>query len=162
MSEPQIKDLIWRSVRATVTRRSCFYTLPSSVTFTRSSKGTVRDIKCGLVVDRCDQTTSCTPARSGRVRLGVTGQGFIDRRYTDDGHLLSRKIDGAVIKDQTERLEQALALATTGKVITHSGATLTLKTGSLCVHGDSAGAVETARQARAAIEANGLTIKAFA
>lgn len=95
-------------------------------------------------------------------KLEFIAEGFIDRRYTDDGHLLSRKIDGAVIKDQSERLAQARALATTGQVQTHSGKVLKLKTGSLCVHGDSAGAVETARQARAAIEAEGLTIKAFA
>lgn len=94
--------------------------------------------------------------------LRFVAEGFIDRRYTDDGHLLSRKIDGAVIKDQAERLSQARALATTGDVQTHSGKTLTLKTGSLCVHGDSAGAVETARLARAALEATGLKIKAFA
>lgn len=94
--------------------------------------------------------------------LGFIAEGFIDRRYTDDGHLLSRKIDGAVIKDQAERLTQAIALATQKPVITHSGKSLLLKTGSLCVHGDSPGAVKTAQQARAAIEANGLTIKAFA
>ena len=94
--------------------------------------------------------------------LHFVAEGFIDRRYTDDGHLLSRKIDGAVIKDQTERLNQARSLATSGKVETHSGKTLILQTGSLCVHGDSAGAVETAQQARAAIEAEGLKIKAFA
>ena len=94
--------------------------------------------------------------------LNFVAEGFIDRRYTDDGHLLSRKIDGAVIKDQTERLNQARSLVTTGKVQTHSGQILILKTGSLCVHGDSAGAVETAKQARAVIEAEGLTIRAFA
>lgn len=94
--------------------------------------------------------------------LKFVAEGFIDRRYTDDGHLLSRKIDGAVIKDQTQRLDQAISLATTGEVQTYSGETLILQTGSLCVHGDSAGAVETAKLARAAIEAQGLTIKAFA
>jgi len=94
--------------------------------------------------------------------LSFVAEGFIDRRYTDDGHLLSRKLDGAVIKDPEARLAQARALATTGEVQTASGKTLTLRTGSLCVHGDSAGAVETARQARAAIEAEGLTIQAFA
>lgn len=94
--------------------------------------------------------------------LRFIAEGFIDRRYTDDGHLLSRKIDGAVIKDQTARLNQARALATTGQVQTHSGKILTLETGSLCVHGDSAGAVETARQARAAIESEGILVKAFA
>jgi len=94
--------------------------------------------------------------------LSFVAEGFIDRRYTDDGHLLSRKLDGAVINDPEARLAQARALATTGEVRTASGKTLTLRTGSLCVHGDSAGAVETARQARAAIEAEGLTIQAFA
>jgi len=94
--------------------------------------------------------------------LAFIAEGFIDRRYTDDGHLLSRKIKGAVITDQTARIAQARALATTGQIQTHSGNMLTLKTGSLCVHGDSAGAVETAHQARAAIEAEGLIIQAFA
>jgi len=94
--------------------------------------------------------------------LSFIAEGFIDRRYTDDGHLLSRKLKGAVLSDQTERLNQARSLATTGKVVTSTGKILTLHTGSLCVHGDSQGAVETARLARAAIEAEGLTIKAFA
>jgi len=94
--------------------------------------------------------------------LPFVAEGFIDRRYTDDGHLLSRKFDGAVIKDPAARLAQARALATTGDVQTASGKTLRLCTGSLCVHGDSAGAVETAHQARAAIEAEGLIIEAFA
>lgn len=94
--------------------------------------------------------------------IEFVAEGFIDRRYTDDGHLLSRKIDGAVIKNPDERLLQARSLATTGKVQTASGKTLTLRTGSLCVHGDSPGAVETARQARAEIENAGLIIKAFA
>ena len=94
--------------------------------------------------------------------LNFVTEGFIDRRYTDDGHLQSRKIDGAAIKDNEARLAQARALATTGEVQTASGKTLILRTGSLCVHGDSAGAVETAHQARAAIETEGLIIKAFA
>lgn len=94
--------------------------------------------------------------------LRFVAEGFIDRRYTDDGHLLSRQFDGAVIKRQDERLAQARSLATTGEVRTDSGKSLTLITGSLCVHGDSAGSVETARQARAAIESEGIIIKAFA
>jgi len=94
--------------------------------------------------------------------LRFVAEGFIDRRYTDDGHLISRKIKGAVLTDQAERLDQARRLATTGDVITQSGKTLSLRAASLCVHGDSAGAVETAKQARAAIEAAGLKIESFA
>lgn len=94
--------------------------------------------------------------------LSFVAEGFIDRRYSDDGHLISRTQPGAVIADQDDRLGQARRLATTGAVVTASGQTLDIKARSLCVHGDSAGAVETARQARAAIEAEGVTIRAFA
>lgn len=94
--------------------------------------------------------------------LSFVAEGFIDRRYSDDGHLISRRHPGAVITDQDDRLDQARRLATTGEVITASGQTLDIKARSLCVHGDSAGAVDTARQARAAIEAEGVAIRAFA
>ena len=94
--------------------------------------------------------------------LSFVGEGFIDRRYSDDGHLISRKEPGAVIKDIEDRLGQARRLATTGEIVTASGQTRDIKARSLCVHGDSAGAVETARLARAAIEAEGVVIQAFA
>lgn len=93
--------------------------------------------------------------------LNFVAEGFIDRRYSDDGHLVSRKVAGAVIEDQTNRLDQARRLATTGEVRTASGNWLDIQARSLCVHGDSAGAVETAKQARAAIEAEGVSIQAF-
>lgn len=94
--------------------------------------------------------------------LSFVAEGFIDRRYSDDGHLISRTQPGAVIKDQADRLDQACSLATSGEVQTATGGRLDIQARSLCVHGDSAGAVETARQARAAIEATGVVIKAFA
>ena len=94
--------------------------------------------------------------------LRFVAEGFIDRRYSDAGHLVPRSEPGAVIKDQDDRLDQARRLASTGEVRTNSGNLLDIQARSLCVHGDSAGAVETARQARAAIEAQGVTIQAFA
>ena len=120
----------------------------------------IADIDAGLML--LGGPNSEMEKAAAQHNLQFVAEGFIDRRYTDDGHLLSRKIDGAVIKDQEARLNQARSLAITGKVQTHSGGSLVLKAGSLCVHGDSAGAVETARQARAVIEAEGIAIKAFA
>lgn len=92
--------------------------------------------------------------------LSFISEGFIDRRYTDDGHLQNRAIPGAVLDDQAERLAQAKSLATTGAVTTDSGKSLRLNVQSLCLHGDSPGALETARLARSAIEAEGLIISA--
>lgn len=94
--------------------------------------------------------------------LTFIGEGFIDRRYTDDGRLQSRAIDGAVIKDQNARMAQTLSLVKNQTVTSAAGKTISVPARTLCLHGDSAGAVETARQARAAIEAAGITIRAFA
>lgn len=93
--------------------------------------------------------------------LTFIAEGFIDRRYTDDGHLQSRTIEGAVIKDQPTRIAQALSLAMQQKVTTATGRTLDIPARTLCLHGDSAGAVESARLARDAIEKQGIFIKAF-
>ena len=94
--------------------------------------------------------------------LKFIAEGFIDRRYTDEGHLQSRAIDGAVIKDQKARLIQAKKLVTLQRVTTASGKELPIAVKTLCLHGDSAGAVETARLARREIEAAGVKIKTFA
>ena len=75
-------------------------------------------------------------------------EAFSDRRYTDEGYLQSRQIDGAVLSSQ-EALVQAKQLIEQGTVTTASGATLSIRADSLCVHGDTAGAVEIARQIRA-------------
>jgi len=95
-------------------------------------------------------------------KLRFIAEGFIDRRYIDEGHLQSRNIDGAVIKDQGPRLIQARRLVTMQSVITASGNELALDVKTLCLHGDSSGAVETARLARIEIESAGVKIKAFA
>ena len=93
--------------------------------------------------------------------LTFIAEGFIDRQYDDHGHLVSRRLEGAIISSHADRITQAISLAKSGEVITRSGQSLSISAGSLCVHGDSAGAVETARTARLALEAEGLTIRAF-
>jgi len=94
--------------------------------------------------------------------LRFIAEGFIDRRYLDTGRLQPRSIDGAVIKEQADRMAQTLSLAKTGTVTSTTGRVISVPADTLCLHGDSAGAVETARQARTAIEAAGFTIKSFA
>ena len=97
-----------------------------------------------------------------RYKLKFVAEGFIDRRYTDDGHLQSRSIKGAVIEEQGERLRQAKKLVTMQAVTTASGNELDIKVRTLCLHGDSEGAVETARLARHELESANIRIKAFA
>ena len=94
--------------------------------------------------------------------IKFTAEAFIDRQYNDDGHLVPRALDGAVITDHDARIAQALSLAKTQCVQSRSGKTLALHAGSLCVHGDSDSAVKTAAAARAALENIGLNISGFA
>jgi len=105
---------------------------------------------------------SCMETAAQIAGLAFISEGFIDRRYTDDGHLLPRSEEGAVIKDTQMRLSQACSLAQSGDVETASGKRLNIQALSLCLHGDSAGAVETAWEARRAIESLGIQIKPFA
>lgn len=93
--------------------------------------------------------------------LRFVGEGFIDRRYAADGHLVPRGQDGAVITDQAAREAQLLSLALKGCAQTQDGATLAVNAQSLCLHGDSAGAVDTARRARAALDAGRLSVRSF-
>ncbi len=105
---------------------------------------------------------SCMQMAANAAGLTFVAEGFIDRRYTDDGHLQPRSEDGAVITCPQARLRQTQSLASAGQVETITGKPLNIQARSLCLHGDSAGAVETAWQARRAIEALGIQIKPFA
>lgn len=93
--------------------------------------------------------------------INFVTEGFIDRRYTDKGHLLSRAKAGAVLETDTARIEQALSLALQDSVKTDSGNTLTIRARSLCLHGDSHGAVSTARKAKKALENAHIIISPF-
>jgi len=71
--------------------------------------------------------------------LKVAGEGFADRRYEEDGTLRSRKLPRALITDPQEAAEQAVRLARQGNVQT------------ICVHGDTPGAVEILKACRDAL-----------
>ena len=104
---------------------------------------------------------SCLTEAAKVYGLNFIAEGFIDRRYTDDGHLQSRKEDGAVLEQQSEREEQATSLLTGAPVTTASGNSLTLSVKTLCLHSDSTGADQTARRIRRALENNGAKIRYF-
>ncbi|BFT30513.1 5-oxoprolinase subunit PxpA [Alteromonas sp. D210916BOD_24] len=81
--------------------------------------------------------------------LGLTllFEAFSDRRYTDEGLLQSRLQPGAVL-DEKAALAQAKQLIEDGTVTTCSGNILNLDADTLCVHGDTMGAVDIAREIR--------------
>ena len=103
---------------------------------------------------------SALTAAAENLGLRFIAEGFADRTYLADGSLTPRSQPGAVIEDHETQLAQALKLAAGTPLPTHNGKTLTLEVQTLCVHGDTPGAVEAAAQIRAALEAAGHTIAA--
>ncbi|MFC8175407.1 LamB/YcsF family protein [Streptomyces sp. NPDC057325] len=94
--------------------------------------------------------------------LPVVAEAFGDRAYRADGSLLPRGQEGAVVTDPAEVLERSLALARLGTVTAHDGAAVAVRARSLCLHGDTPGAVELARRVRAGLESSGVRVEAFA
>ncbi|NRA28964.1 MAG: 5-oxoprolinase subunit PxpA [Parvularculaceae bacterium] len=91
--------------------------------------------------------------------LPFIAEGFMDRRYLADGALQPRSEPGSVLHDQKERLQQTLALAR-GEDIHAVGGMLNIKVQTICLHGDSDGAAETARLTRLALEEQGIKVRA--
>lgn len=90
--------------------------------------------------------------------LAVAGEGFADRRYAPDGSLVSRRTAGAILHDPREAAEQALAIASRRTVVAADGTRVAVLAETLCVHGDTDGAVAIARAVRERLEAAGVTV----
>jgi UPF0271 protein len=90
--------------------------------------------------------------------LPAAGEAFADRRYLPDGSLMPRAQPGSVLHDPAEVAEQALAIVRDGSVVASDGSRVAVSAQTLCLHGDTKGAVELARAIRAALEGAGVEI----
>ncbi|VBA61789.1 LamB/YcsF family protein [Mycobacterium attenuatum] len=96
-----------------------------------------------------------------RLGLRTVAEAFADRAYTPGGQLLSRRQPGAVLDDVAAIAERALTMVATGAVTAVDGTPVPITVESLCVHGDSPGAVQIATAVRDRLAAAGTEIKAF-
>jgi UPF0271 protein len=94
--------------------------------------------------------------------LTTVAEAFADRAYTPEGALVSRRLPGAVLHDPAEIARRCVAMATGEPVSDVDGGPLVLAPESICVHGDTPGAVQIARQVRDALTAAGVTLAPFA
>jgi UPF0271 protein len=93
------------------------------------------------------------------VGLKVAYEAFPDRAYTPEGTLVSRREPGAVIKDVSEVADRALKMSKEGKVVAIDGTEISLAVQTLCVHGDTPGAVNLVKQIRELLEGEGIKVK---
>jgi UPF0271 protein len=93
--------------------------------------------------------------------LRAVAEVFADRAYQPDGSLASRAIPGAVIADEAAAVAQVARLVREGKVRAITGADISLRGETVCLHGDGIRAVAFARRLREALAEMGVEVKAF-
>ncbi len=99
---------------------------------------------------------------ASKAGLPTVTEAFADRAYTDEGTLVPRTHSAAVVTDPSAVVERSLGLARDGAVTSHDGQRIAVRARSLCLHGDTPGAVELARRVRARLVAAGVEVAAFA
>lgn len=98
---------------------------------------------------------------AARRGLRTVSEAFADRAYRPDGGLLSRREPGAVLDDPAAIADRVASMVTTGQVTAVDGTLLDVSVESVCVHGDSPGAVRIATAVRDRLAAAGTDIRAF-
>jgi UPF0271 protein len=93
--------------------------------------------------------------------LTVVAEAFADRGYTPEGALVSRRERGAVLHDVDQIAARMLSLVRDGVVEAVDGSLVRIAADSICVHGDSPGAVAIARHLRERFEQEGVRISSF-
>jgi UPF0271 protein len=94
--------------------------------------------------------------------IRVVREGFADRGYTAAGRLVPRSRAGAVLTDPAAVAERGWRIATGAPVTAEDGSDLVLEVESLCVHGDTPGAVGLARELRACLTSRAVEVAPFA
>lgn len=95
-----------------------------------------------------------------RVGLRVIREAFADRGYNPDGTLVSRREPGAVLRDPEDVAKRVLQVAATGSVTAIDGTEVKVQAESVCVHGDSPGAVEMTQRVARTLHDEGIRIEA--
>lgn len=87
------------------------------------------------------------------------GEIFADRAYEPDGTLVDRRKPGAMIHDPAVAGPRMAEMVRAGAILTADGTRLPARIDTICCHGDTPESVEIARAVRAALEADGITVR---
>ena len=93
--------------------------------------------------------------------LRTVPEAFADRAYQPDGQLVPRSSPGAVLHDPESIADRVSTMVITGRIDAIDGSTVPITVESICVHGDSPGAVAIADAVRTRLLADGTTVEAF-
>src|SRR6202453_2417741 len=93
--------------------------------------------------------------------LPMVHEVFADRAYEDDGSLASRRKPGAVLHDASEIAQRVVRMVQDGAVVSITGKVIKMRTDTVCIHGDTPGAVDIARGVRKALKDGGIEVAPF-
>jgi UPF0271 protein len=110
----------------------------------------VADFDPGLVISV--STDTAIERAADALGLRVATSFLADRAYGDDGALVSRRLDGAVIHDEAAVMQRVMQVLQEGSVNSITGKKMPMRVRSILLHGDTPGAVALARSVRRAIE----------
>ena len=103
----------------------------------------------------------CSSPRRERLGLRTVPEAFADRAYRPDGQLVSRRERNAVLHDADEIADRVASMVQSGRVAAVDGSTIPITVESVCVHGDSPGAVQIATAVRDRLVGDGVELAAF-
>ncbi|RIN35902.1 5-oxoprolinase subunit PxpA [Staphylococcus succinus] len=93
-----------------------------------------------------------------KIGLKTASEVFADRRYEDDGQLVSRKADDALITDTKEAIAQVVKMVKSKRVITKNNREIDIEADTICVHGDGAHALEFVSEIKERLSKEGVSI----
>jgi UPF0271 protein len=91
----------------------------------------------------------------------VAAEAFADRRYESNGTLRARKFSDALIRDPEEAARQALNIVERGSVIAWDGSEVPVNAQTLCIHGDTSGAVQIAAEVAQTLRQAGVRLNSL-
>lgn len=116
----------------------------------------VYDFDSSLIYVGLSNTLLISEAKA--VGLTTASEVFADRRYEDDGQLVSRKESDAVITDTEQAIEQVVMMVKSQKVVSKNNKEIDIEADTICVHGDGAHAVEFVSQIKERLTKEGISI----
>jgi len=119
--------------------------------------GSIQAMDPDMAVLALDNSQQVRAAKA--VGLPLIREAYADRAYTANGLLVPRADEGAVILDEGAVIERCLRLAEQSEIVAIDGTVLKSGARSICLHGDTPGAVDLARAVRTALENAGIEIK---
>ncbi len=90
--------------------------------------------------------------------IRVINEVFADRAYEDDLSLRSRTLSGAVLDDEADVIAQLRSMVLNNQVLTHSGLLKPIKVQTVCLHSDTAGAVQLSKTIYTFLTSHGVKI----